>query len=81
MVNADTSSRGRSSSVGSTSPDVVALEARKAAERRGAAAADATPDGGRVVILAEHRPAAVLVDERPLPSVAKYDTLLQRETS
>ena len=68
-------------SVGSTSPDVVALEARKAAERRGAAAADATPDGGRVVILAEHRPAAVLVDERPLPSVAKYDTLLQRETS
>jgi hypothetical protein len=53
--------------VGSTSPDVVALEARKAADRRGApAGADSADDGGRVVILAEHRSAAVLTDERPL---------------
>jgi hypothetical protein len=69
-------------SVGSTSPDVVALEARKAAERRGTPSG---PDGsdrdGRVVILAAHRP-ALLDDERPLPSVHKYDTLLLRaETS
>ena len=70
-------------SVGSTSSDVVALEARKAAERRGAAAGadDAVGPGGRVVILAEHRSATVPVDERPLPSVDQYDTLLGRETS
>jgi hypothetical protein len=68
-------------SVGSTSPDVVALEARKAAERRGAAAGHDTHPGGRVVVLAEHRSAAVPADERPLPSVDKYDMLLGRETS
>jgi len=69
-------------SVGSTSPDVVALEARKAAERRGAAAGpDSADGGGRVVILAEHRSAAVPTDERPLPSVDKYDILLGRESS
>jgi transposase len=69
-------------SVGSTSPDVVALEARKAAEQRGTAgSAPARITEGRVVILAEHRPAAVPADERPLPSVAQYDTLLGRETS
>jgi hypothetical protein len=70
-------------SVGSTSPDVVALEARKAAERRGAAADadDAVDRGGRVMILAEHRSATVPADERPLPSVDQYDTLLGRETS
>jgi transposase len=69
-------------SVGSTSPDVVALEARKAAERRGAAAAPTNADeGGRVVVLAEHRSAGVPADERPLPSVDKYDILLGRETS
>ena len=32
-------------------------------------------------ILAEHRSAAVPADERPLPSVDKYDILLGRETS
>src|SRR5262245_6713578 len=69
-------------SVGSTSSDVVALEARKAAQRRGAAAGpDGDDTGGRVVILAEHRSAAVPTDERPLPSVAQYDTLLGRESS
>ena len=69
-------------SVGSTSPDVVALEARKAAERRGAASwPRRRRRGGRVVVLAEHRSAAVPADERPLPSVDKYDILLGRETS
>jgi transposase len=70
-------------SVGSTSPDVVALEARRAVERRGAApdSDSSAEDGGRVVILAEHRSAAVPVDERPVPSVDKYDILLGRETS
>jgi transposase len=68
-------------SVGSTSPDVVALEARKAAERLGAAeVAQAGIVDSRVVVLAEHRP-ALRADERPLPSVDKYDTLLGRETS
>ena len=43
-------------SVGSTSADVVALEARKAAERRGAASwSRRAPTRRRVVILAEHR--------------------------
>lgn len=72
---------GAALSVGSTSADVVALEARKAAERRGAA----TPpndarEGARVVILAEHRSPALPADERPLPSVDKYDILLGRKT-
>jgi hypothetical protein len=67
-------------SVGSTSPDVVALEARKAAERRGADS-DGVDEGGRVVVLTQHRSAAVPADERPLPSVDKYDSLLGRETS
>jgi hypothetical protein len=69
-------------SVGSTSPDVVALEARKAAERRGTATgASGAGEGARVVVLAEHRGADVPADERPLPSVDKYDILLGRETS
>ena len=69
-------------SVASTSPDVVALEARKAAERRGVIAGpDADDRGGRVVILAEHRSAAVPADKRPLPSVKQYDSLLGQQTS
>jgi hypothetical protein len=70
-------------SVGSTSADVVALEARRAAERRGASdARHGAAQGAGVVILAEHRVAPLLVvDERPMPSVAQYDTLLNLETS
>ena len=69
-------------SVGSTNSEVVALEARKASERRGAASSpdDAGPDGC-VVVLATHRPAGVPADERGLPSMDQYDTLLNRETS
>jgi hypothetical protein len=73
---------GAALSVGSTSPDVVALEARKAAERRGTTSGpEGTDEGARVVILAQHRSAVVPADERPLPSVDKYDILLGRETS
>jgi hypothetical protein len=55
---------------------------RKAAERRGATlGSDGGDEGGRVLILAEHRSAAVPADERPLPSADKYDILLGRETS
>ena len=69
--------------VGSTNPDVVALEARKATERRGATAGpgEGGNSSGRVVVLAEHRSAAVPADTRPLPSVQQYDALLGRETS
>jgi transposase len=69
-------------SVGSTSADVVALETRKAAERRGAVSGpdDADRDGC-VVSLAGHRLTAVPADTRAAPSLNKYDTLLGRETS
>lgn len=68
--------------VGSTNPDAVALEARKAAECRGAATGrDDDNPGGRVVIVAEHRLAGVPADTRPMPSVEHYDILLGRETS
>lgn len=68
-------------SVGSANVDVVALEARKAAEhRRGTRDPQReSVHGAEVVVLAEHRPP--LIDERPLPSVAKYDALLSLETS
>lgn len=72
-------------SVGSTSPDVVALQARKTAEQRGAAPSAGSVDHGGgdrgVVVLAEHRHAAAFAGERPVPSMDKYDTLLHRETS
>jgi hypothetical protein len=61
---------------------VVALEARKAAERRGARVGLDEPGRiDRVVVLAEHRSAVVPTDTRPLPSINKYDILLGRETS
>ncbi|MDD4868059.1 MAG: hypothetical protein PHQ28_13340 [Mycobacterium sp.] len=69
-------------SVGSSSADVVALEARRAADRRGpvSGAYDANQDGC-VVSLAQHRVTAVPADTRAVPSLDKYDTLLGRETS
>jgi hypothetical protein len=71
---------GAALSVGSANPDVVALEARKATEQRRAAVTD--PMGGsarsaQVLVLAEHR----LLDQRALPSVAPYDTLLNAQNS
>ncbi len=66
-------------SVGSANVDVVALEARKAAERHVGAGSTIDAD---VVVLAVHRVAPLAAaDERPMPSVAQYDTLLNLETS
>jgi transposase len=70
-------------SVASPSVDVVALEARKAADARGAQ----TPDFAglcrpqQVINLTERRLAALPSDDRPLPSVEPYDALLRRESS
>jgi transposase len=66
-------------SVGSTNPDVVAVEARKAAQARGADAGSVpapSPRRERVVSLTERRLAELPGDDRPLPSVAGYDQLL-----
>ncbi|MGE5763263.1 MAG: IS21 family transposase [Mycobacterium leprae] len=70
-------------SVGSANPDVVALEARQAAERRGAGTHndDARAPHGGVVTLAERRVPGLPTDGRPPPSVDKYDILLRRESS
>ncbi len=69
-------------SVGSTSADVVAVEARKRAEGRGVPTQDAvTGPDERVVSLTERRLAALPAGDRPLPSVDAYDQLLGRESS
>jgi hypothetical protein len=73
--------------VGSVSADVVAVEARKAAQDRGAPASPApiTPRGQRVVSLTERRLVEQMSDlpgdDRPLPSVAAYDDLLGKVSS
>jgi hypothetical protein len=65
-------------SVGSTSADVVAVEARKAAQQRGTGCEPETslPRPGRVVSLTERRLSTLPDDDRPLPSVDHYDQLL-----
>lgn len=66
-------------SVGSISADVVAVEARKAAQQRGGTAEleTVTPRRAeRVVSLTERRLATLPDDGRPLPSVQPYDQLL-----
>ncbi len=74
-------------SVGASTADVVAVEARKAAQTRTASAEPALPAtssaGGNVVSLTARRlgdpaavPAGLPADPRPLPSVAHYDELL-----
>jgi hypothetical protein len=70
-------------SVGSVNADVVAVEARKVAERRGGQAQDlVTPRRAeRVVSLTERRLPALPGDDRPLPTVDGYDQLLRRESS
>jgi hypothetical protein len=75
-------------SVGSTSADVVAVEARKHAQHRGAATAsapDSSQRGQRVVSLTERRLVEAMdqlpADTRPVPSVAAYDDLLGKATS
>jgi transposase len=70
-------------SVGSVNVDVVAVEARKAAQRRGATAppVEATPRRQRVVSLTERRIADLPGEDRPLPSVDAYDDLLGKASS
>jgi hypothetical protein len=60
------------------SADVVAVEARKAAQQRGVQPppVEATPRLQQVVSLTERRLAELPSDDRPLPSVDAYDDLL-----
>ncbi|HSS56028.1 MAG TPA: IS21 family transposase [Gaiellales bacterium] len=70
-------------SVGSVNADVVAVEARKAAQQRGAVPppAGALPRREQVVSLTERRLAELPGDDRPLPSVDVYDDLLGKASS
>ena len=66
---------------GAMTADVVAMEARKAADAGPpvtAAQPDEIPQPPPVTSLAERRLAALPTDSRPLPSVAAYDQLLRR---
>ena len=70
-------------SVGAHAADVVAIEARRAADARAAAPAPDS-DGGelsagpQVTSLTLRRLAALPADSRPLPTVSAYDQLLTR---
>lgn len=69
-------------SVGSVAADVVAVEARKAAQRRGVTPTPSQPTrASGVVSLTERRLADLPGDGRPLPSVAIYDDLLGKASS
>jgi hypothetical protein len=70
-------------SVGSISADVVAVEARKAAQGRGVAPppVDAAPRRQQVISLTERRLTELPADDRPLPSVDIYDDLLGKASS
>ncbi len=61
---------------GSTSPELVAIEARKAAARRAGVADTAAVDQPRVVVELAPPRCTLLVDPRPVPSLAGYDQLL-----
>jgi transposase len=70
-------------SVGAHAADVVAVEARRAADARaGALAPDSgagePPAGPQVTSLTLRRLAALPADSRPLPAVSAYDQLLTR---
>jgi len=69
--------------VGSVNADVVAVEARKAAQQRGATPppVEATPRRQQVVSLTERRLSDLPSDDRPLPSVDAYDDLLGKASS
>lgn len=66
-------------SVGSTNADVVALEARKATDKRCGTVDN--NQAGQVITLPAYRRAGLHTDPRPLPSVTAYDTLLHRRNS
>ena len=70
-------------SVGSLSADVVAVEARKAAQQRGVhpSPVEVSSRGQQVISLAERRLAGLPGDDRPLPSVDAYDGLLGKASS
>jgi len=70
-------------SVGSVSVDVVAVEARKAAQRRGVQPppVEATPRRQQVINLTARRLVELPGDDRPLPSVDAYDDLLGKASS
>jgi len=67
--------------VGSTNPDVVALEARKAGEHRSAPTPAADGEHGAQVVELISRRAELPTDTRPLPCMDKYDALLGKESS
>ena len=68
--------------VGSVSADVVAVEARKAAQQRGAQLPSApAPHREHVISFTRRRLAGLVPDDRPLPSVAAYDDLLGKASS
>ncbi len=68
--------------VGSVSADVVAVEARKAAQRGvQPPPVEATARRQQVVSLPERRLAELPGDDRPLPSVDAYDDLLGKASS
>jgi transposase len=69
--------------VGSVSPDVVAVEARKAAQQRGVQPppVPAIPRDRQVISLTGRRQGGLPADGRPLPSIAVYDDLLGKASS
>jgi transposase len=71
---------GAALSVGAHTAEVVAVEARKVAETRGAGPAepDLAGEPGQVTSLTLRRIAALPPDTRPLPTVHAYDQLLRR---
>ena len=70
-------------SVGSVSADVVAVEARKAAQQRGVQAppSQVSPLRQPVISLTGRRRAELPGDDRPLPSMDAYDDLLAKASS
>ena len=70
-------------SVGSVSADVVAMQARKAAQRRGVhpAPIEAASRRQQMVSLTERRLVDLPADDRPPPSVEVYDDLLGKASS
>lgn len=69
--------------LGSVNADVVAVEARKAAQQRGLQPppAETTREGHQVVSLTERRLSDLPGEDRPPPSVAAYDDLLGKASS
>jgi len=67
--------------VGSVNPDVVALEARKAAEHRGRTPSPHNDQDTDVVVDLIRRRAELPADTRALPCLDKYDALLGKESS